>query len=33
MESWRLKAIASDNHFWIPVAVLVIGISLLIFLH
>lgn len=28
-----LKAILTDNHFWIPLFVLVIGIALLAFLH
>jgi hypothetical protein len=28
-----LKAILTDSHFWIPVAVLVIGIALLLYLR
>jgi hypothetical protein len=28
----RLKAIATDVHFWVPVVVLLIGLSLLIVL-
>lgn len=29
----RLKAIATDVHFWVPVAVLLIGLTLLIVLR
>jgi hypothetical protein len=28
-----LKAILTDSHFWIPVAVLLIGIALLLYLR
>jgi hypothetical protein len=27
------KAILTDSHFWIPLAVLMLGIALLVFLH
>lgn len=30
---WMIKAILSDSHFWIPVVVLAIGVSLLLFLR
>jgi hypothetical protein len=31
--TWRLKAIATDVHFWVPVAVLLIGLTLLFLLR
>lgn len=28
--TWRLKAIATDVHFWVPVIVLLLGLTLLL---
>ena len=28
-----LKAILGDSHFWIPLVVLLLGLTLLVFLH
>lgn len=33
MKTSRLKAILSDIHFWVPLAVLVLGILLLTAVH
>jgi hypothetical protein len=33
MKQSRLKAIATDAHFWVPVAVLVFGIGVLVLIQ
>jgi hypothetical protein len=32
MKNTRLKAIATDLHFWVPVVVLMVGLALLLML-
>ena len=33
MKSMRLKTIFTDSHFWVPAAVLMLGVMLLVGLH